>query len=93
MAHWLPGILCHAGFKTVVVDKRHVGMGSTAASTALLQYEIDTPLAELIAKRGEPDAVKSYLLCLKAINDLEDICGQWPEVGFYQETQPAIRFL
>ena len=30
--------LCHAGFKTVVVDKRHVGMGSTAAITALLQY-------------------------------------------------------
>ncbi|HJU46442.1 MAG TPA: FAD-dependent oxidoreductase, partial [Chitinophagaceae bacterium] len=40
--------LCHAGFKVVIVDKRHVGMGSTAASTALLQYEIDTPLAELI---------------------------------------------
>ena len=45
--------LCHAGFKTVIVDKRHVGMGSTAASTALLQYELDTPLTELIAKRGE----------------------------------------
>ena len=57
--------LCQAGFKTVIVDKRHVGMGSTAASTALLQYEIDTPLTELIAQRGEPDAVKSYLLCLK----------------------------
>jgi glycine/D-amino acid oxidase-like deaminating enzyme len=33
--------LCRAGYKVVVVDRRHVGLGSTAASTALLQYEID----------------------------------------------------
>jgi len=82
--------LCHAGFKTVIVDKRHVGMGSTAASTALLQYEIDTPLHELIAKRGEPDAVKSYLLCLKAISDLEEICGNWAEVGFTKK--PSLQY-
>jgi glycine/D-amino acid oxidase-like deaminating enzyme len=82
--------LCHAGFKTVVVDKRHVGMGSTAASTALLQYEIDVPLWELIAKRGERDAVRSYLLCLKAIDDLEAICGQWPEAGFTR--RPSLQF-
>jgi glycine/D-amino acid oxidase-like deaminating enzyme len=82
--------LCHAGFKVVVIDKRHVGMGSTAASTALLQYEIDTPLAELIAKRGEPDAVKSYLLCLKALTDLEAICGQWPEVAFTK--RPSLQY-
>ena len=82
--------LCHAGFKTVMVDKRHVGMGSTAASTALLQYEIDTPLAELIAKRGERDAVRSYLLCLKAIHDLEKICGRWREVDFTR--RPSLQF-
>ncbi|MBO9202200.1 MULTISPECIES: NAD(P)/FAD-dependent oxidoreductase [Niastella] len=82
--------LVHAGFKTVVVDKRHVGMGSTAASTALLQYEIDTPLTELIGLRGERDAVRSYLLCLKAIDDLENICGQWPEAGFTRH--PSLQF-
>lgn len=82
--------LCHAGFKTVVVDKRHVGMGSTAASTALLQYEIDTPLTELINLRGERDAVRSYLLCLKAITDLEKICGQWPEVNFTR--RPSLQY-
>jgi len=74
----------------VIVDKRHVGMGSTAASTALLQYEIDTPLAELINKRGERDAVRSYLLCLKAIFDLEAICGQWPEVDFTR--RPSLQY-
>ncbi|OQP56934.1 hypothetical protein A3860_10180 [Niastella vici] len=82
--------LCQAGFKTEIVDKRHVGMGSTAASTALLQYEIDTPLAELINKRGESDAVRSYLLCLKAIYDLETICGQWPEVAFTK--RPSMQY-
>jgi ribulose 1,5-bisphosphate synthetase/thiazole synthase len=35
--------LCNAGFSVSVVDKRHVGFGSTAACTGLLQYEIDTP--------------------------------------------------
>ncbi|WP_207512985.1 NAD(P)/FAD-dependent oxidoreductase [Longitalea luteola] len=82
--------LAHAGFKTVVVDKRHVGMGSTAASTALLQYEIDTPLTELINLRGERDAVRSYLLSLKAITDLEDICSQWPEVSFTK--RPSLQY-
>ena len=82
--------LCQAGFKTVVVDKRHVGMGSTAASTALLQYEIDTPLSELITKRGERDAVRSYLLCLKAIDDLEKICSHWPEANFTR--RPSLQY-
>ncbi|THU32520.1 FAD-dependent oxidoreductase [Niastella caeni] len=82
--------LCDAGFKTVIVDKRHVGMGSTAASTALLQYEIDTPLSELITKCGEYDAVSSYLLCLKAIEDLEKICGDWPEVSFTR--RPSLQY-
>src|SRR5688572_15752396 len=57
--------LQQAGFDVVLVDRRHIGMGSTAASTALLQYEIDTPLHKLIDKVGEKNAVKSYLLCLK----------------------------
>lgn len=82
--------LCHAGFKTVIIDKRHVGMGSTAASTALLQYEIDTPLSELMIKRGERDAVRSYQLCLKAIYDLEKICGSWPEVFFNK--RPSLQY-
>jgi glycine/D-amino acid oxidase-like deaminating enzyme len=82
--------LCHAGFKITIIDKRHVGMGSTAASTALLQYEIDTPLNELIKKRGERDAVRSYLLCLKAINDLAAICGNWKEVGFSR--RPSLQY-
>ena len=45
--------LCRSGYKVVIVDRRHAGMGSTAASTSLLQYEIDTPLHQLIHLVGE----------------------------------------
>ena len=39
--------LSHAGMRVCVIDKREAGWGSTAASTALLQYEIDVELQEL----------------------------------------------
>jgi glycine/D-amino acid oxidase-like deaminating enzyme len=68
--------LCKAGVKVILVDKRHAGMGSTAASTALLQYEIDTPLVKLCKMRGEKDAVQSYKLCLQSIFDLKKICRE-----------------
>ncbi|WP_315822235.1 FAD-dependent oxidoreductase [Paraflavitalea speifideaquila] len=35
--------LLQKGIQPVIIDRRHAGMGSTAASTSLLQYEIDTP--------------------------------------------------
>jgi glycine/D-amino acid oxidase-like deaminating enzyme len=42
--------LVQEGVETVLVDKRDVGAGSTAASTALLLYEIDTELHELLSR-------------------------------------------
>jgi len=58
------------GIKTVIVDRRHIGMGSTAACTALLQYEIDTHLFKLIKITGYKNAVRSYHICRQAIYDL-----------------------
>ena len=66
--------LAKMGFDVVVVDKRHVGTGSTAASTSLLQYEIDTPLVKLRRYVGEQNAVASYKLCIDAIYELQTIC-------------------
>jgi glycine/D-amino acid oxidase-like deaminating enzyme len=63
-----------SGLSIGVFDRRHAGMGSTAASTAFLQYEIDTPLTDLCKYVGEDNAVKSYELCRKAIYDIADIC-------------------
>ena len=68
--------LCKAGYDVLVVDRRHVGMGSTAASTSLLQYEIDTPLFKLASIIGDKKAASSYLLCIEAIYNLQNICRQ-----------------
>lgn len=68
--------LVRAGIDTVLIDKRGIGKGSTAASTALIQYEIDVPLHQLIEQIGEQDAVLSYKLCLWAIYKLEEIVGR-----------------
>ena len=65
--------LISAGKKVVLVDRRDVANGSTAASTALLQYEIDVPLHELIKIRGVECAVDSYTNGKKAIFDLRTI--------------------
>lgn len=65
--------LIRAGIDTVLIDKRTIGRGSTAASTALIQYEIDVPLHQLIEQIGEREAVMAYQLCLSAIYGLETI--------------------
>lgn len=65
--------LIQQGKKAVLIDKRDVCNGSTAASTALLQYEIDVPLHELIKIRGIDCAVNSYKNCEKSIYDLKTI--------------------
>ncbi len=68
--------LCQQGYKTIIIDRRHVGMGSSAASTGLLQYELDVPLHVLIQKAGKEAATSSYLLCRQSIYDLREICTQ-----------------
>ena len=58
------------GHDVAVVDQRDVGWGSTSASTALLQYEIDTPLVDLARRYGEDRAALAYRACVGAIDDL-----------------------
>lgn len=65
--------LVQAGVETVIVDREEIGAGSTAASTGLLQYEIDTPLIELIRHVGEAHAVHAYRRGLTAIEELDAI--------------------
>ena len=65
--------LIEAGIDCLVVDSRTIGLGSSCASTSLLQYEIDTPLHELIELVGYDHAVRSYKLCAESIYTLGDI--------------------
>lgn len=52
--------LADAGLNVAIVDRRGAVKGSTPASTALLQYEIDTPLTELARMIGEKDAARAW---------------------------------
>ena len=51
--------LATAGVDVLVVEAGSIGTGSTSASTALLQYELDTPLHLLAEEVGEETAVRS----------------------------------
>jgi len=65
--------LSQEGYRTVLIDKRDIAMGSTSATTAMLQYEIDEPLYSLIHKVGENAAVDSYREGVLAITKLRKI--------------------
>ncbi|WP_257658097.1 NAD(P)/FAD-dependent oxidoreductase [Parapedobacter lycopersici] len=68
--------LCRAGIDCAVFDKRMVATGSTAASTSLLQYEIDVPLVDMERLLGTDVAVKAYQASLQAITDIEDVFNE-----------------
>jgi glycine/D-amino acid oxidase-like deaminating enzyme len=78
--------LLREGKKIVVVDRRDVCNGSTAASTSMLQYEIDVPLHKLIEQVGLTCAVSSYQNCKKAIFHLREIIDEVKsDCGFQQK--------
>ncbi|MCF6139847.1 FAD-binding oxidoreductase [Flavobacterium sp. K77] len=61
------------GHKTVLIDRREIGHGSTSATTSMLQYEIDVPLHELNDLIGPEEAAASYWACYRSIDDLQKI--------------------
>lgn len=79
------------GYNTVLIDKRDVSLGSTSASTSLLQYELDEPLYSLIEKVGENAAVDTYLEGVKAIEKLDKIVTSLKaECGFERKQSAYI---
>src|SRR5262249_37118869 len=56
----LADALTSLGVDVAVVDRRGPAKGSTLASTALVQYEIDTPLITLTRKIGKKKAVRAW---------------------------------
>lgn len=65
--------LCSHGIDCAVFDKRPISTGSSAASTAQLQYEIDVPLYKLLKKVKEQTAVMAYQQSLQSITDIEEV--------------------
>ena len=65
--------LLDAGFDVAVFEQRDVGWGSSAASTALLQYEIDTHLTDLSGEVGQRRPAMAYPACQDAIGQLHEL--------------------
>lgn len=65
--------LAKEGINVIVVEKNIIGYSTTSASTALLDYSIDTDLIKLEKIIGENQARRIYKLCFDAIKDLEKI--------------------
>lgn len=78
------------GIACVLLDRRTIGLGSTCASTSLVQYELDKKLSELSALIGEHKATRIYLDAVSAVDKLDQICD---EIGFNEkERSPSLYF-
>lgn len=78
------------GLDTVLIDREREGFGSTAASTAMLQWEIDLPLRELSALYGFACAAEIYQRSFEAVEGLHRLvatlalpCGFAPRRTVY----------
>ena len=81
--------LISTGKRIVVLDARDVAQGSTAASTALLQYEIDTHLVDLVEMLGAESAMRAYRACAASFAMLEQRFPELlPHTGY--ERRPSL---
>jgi glycine/D-amino acid oxidase-like deaminating enzyme len=75
--------LTRAGLSVIALDKRHPAHGSTSASTAMLMYELDTPLIDLVARVGSERAVDAYAAALHGVQIIAQLAGDLEQdVGF-----------
>jgi glycine/D-amino acid oxidase-like deaminating enzyme len=68
--------LAASGLEVAVVDKRGPAKGSTTASSALVLYEIDTPLIRLARKIGKRDAARAWRRSRLAVDALAARLGE-----------------
>jgi glycine/D-amino acid oxidase-like deaminating enzyme len=75
--------LTKAGFSVIAVDCRHPAHGSTSASTALLQYELDASLNDLTETLERSRAVDAYRATLEGVRAVARLARELKEdVGF-----------
>jgi glycine/D-amino acid oxidase-like deaminating enzyme len=68
--------LAERGHDVVVVDRSEPCRGSTLASTAMIQFELDTSLTELADQKGAAHAERAYLRSFAAVQALGDIVAR-----------------
>ncbi len=81
--------LARDGARVVVLDRRDLAQGSTAASTALLQYDLDVPLHKLQQRIGIDRARRGFTIGIEAIDKLTRIAAQ---IGSPVERVPSLYF-
>jgi len=69
-------MLTAQGLRVVMIDRRGTMKGSTAATTALIQNELDVPLTDLIKKIGRSDAQAAWRRSRLAVANLKARIGQ-----------------
>ncbi|MBN9022589.1 MAG: FAD-binding oxidoreductase [Rhizobiales bacterium] len=75
-----------ATHKVVIVDRRGPVMGSTPAGTALVEYEVDTPLIQLAEQIGMPKAVRAWRRSALAVHAL---AAKTRDLGIAADLRPA----
>ncbi|HEY6940252.1 FAD-dependent oxidoreductase [Dokdonella sp.] len=70
------------GHRVVLIDRRECGWGSTAASTALLQYELDVEMVDLAARHGDAAAALAYRASAGAVQALSVELARFRRIGF-----------
>lgn len=68
--------LSASGLHVIACDRRRPLQGSTAASTAMVLHEIDTPLAQLERRLGRHDAQRIWIRSWLAVQALRDRARQ-----------------
>ncbi len=68
--------LTRAGRSVLVLDRRPPVRGSIAASTAMIQHEIDMPLTRLRRRIGRDKAGRAWLRSVRAVEDLVALAGR-----------------
>ena len=81
--------LVREGHKVVVIDRRGLLMGSTPASTALLLFEIDTPLIHLKREIGIRPAERAWLRSKAALDALYKLTRD-ERIHAYMSLRPSV---
>ncbi|MDO4283646.1 MAG: FAD-dependent oxidoreductase [Clostridia bacterium] len=76
--------LAKEGLNVIVAEKNIVGYGSTLASSATMEYQLDMNMYKLEKMVGVNTAKKIYKLCLDAIDKIEKIDSEFDKDSEFQ---------
>ncbi|MDS9468845.1 FAD-dependent oxidoreductase [Paracoccus sp. MBLB3053] len=62
--------------RILILDRRVPVRGSSLASTAMIQHEIDVPLHRLAERMGEAKAAQAWRRSVRAVRDLRDLVAR-----------------